>query len=365
MNNIYDKFDHIDKYLRQEFSPEELETFIQLLEKDSELKTYVEEEKELIDQLKAYHEKITFKSQLNEFHKNIDASNERKKTKAPVINLSVKLLQHAAIITVAASIALAVMFGILYKLGLFNYNNQIESYSELKNSVEKISSNQQSIWKTLLSNQDKKVETNFSGTCFSISENGYLITNNHLVRRIDTTVITNKFDELEKYTAIVIYRDIKHDLAVLQIIDSGFTGFSNIPYTIGKETIELGGYVYTLGFSKEDIVFGEGSISALTGFRGDSTSYQVSIPTNPGNSGGPVFNEYGELLGVISGKNAIKESATFAIRSDYIVAVVDSVSSKNLVKPIKPNSLNTLRKQKRTEQIKKLQPFIFKIESHQ
>jgi serine protease Do len=60
-----------------------------------------------------------------------------------------------------------------------------------------------------------------------------------------------------------------------------------------------------------DIVYGEGYVSARTGFNGDSLSYQVQISANPGNSGAPVFNNSGEVIGIVSTRQAQAEGVAF------------------------------------------------------
>ena len=213
--------------------------------------------------------------------------------------------------------------------------------------------------------EDKKKPLIPSGTCFSISSNGYFITNYHVVNGVDSAFITHKNDSDLKYMVRVVYRDFKNDLAILKIDDPKYISSGIVPYTFKRKLSDLGEYVFTLGYSKQDVVFGEGSVSSLSGFNEDSTAYQVSVPVNPGNSGGPVINGDGELIGMITGKNFRKDGATYAIKSDYILSVIDSIQKDTIkVKPV-ISKINHLRGKKRSDQVKAIQPFIFKVEIYQ
>jgi S1-C subfamily serine protease len=118
--------------------------------------------------------------------------------------------------------------------------------------------------------------------------------------------------------------------------------------------------VYTLGYPRNEIVYGKGYISAETGFRGDSGSYQISVPVNPGNSGGPVIDSHGQVLGIITGKQLPSEDIAFAVKSSFLAGMLDSLPGK-LDKYALLNSRSSLSGLSRVNQIKKLQPFIFLV----
>jgi S1-C subfamily serine protease len=119
--------------------------------------------------------------------------------------------------------------------------------------------------------------------------------------------------------------------------------------------------VYTLGFPREDMVFGEGSLSSKTGFEGDTTSYQISIPLNPGNSGGPLLDSQGNLIGVISGQQLDQQGASFAVKSAYLKQLVEQLSQDSLEVPIKLSNKNYLAGTSRPDQLKKIKDYVFVI----
>ncbi len=85
------------------------------------------------------------------------------------------------------------------------------------------------------------------------------------------------------------------------------------------------------------MVFREVWISSKTGFQGDIGSYQISAPVQPGNSGGPLFDSQGNLIGIINAKHIGAENASYAVKSRYLLNLMDLLSeppefpSKNLL----------------------------------
>jgi S1-C subfamily serine protease len=196
----------------------------------------------------------------------------------------------------------------------------------------------------------------YSGTGFAISGNGYLATNIHVIKDADSIYVeTNKG---EAYKATLVYEDKTCDLAILKILDSTFK-LPPPPYRLKNIQAPLGDEVYTLGYPRDEIVYGKGYISSETGFRGDSNAYQIAIPVNPGNSGGPLIDSKGQVLGIITGKESPSDDVAFAVKSSFLINMLDSLpkdfNRNALVKPHAPRSQN------RVDQIRQLQPYIFLV----
>lgn len=135
------------------------------------------------------------------------------------------------------------------------------------------------------------------GTAFFITDDGYLVTADHVVRGIHKVrVKTNE----KFFDAKVIKADQKVDLALLKIEGNSFTA---LPLVAGKEP-ELGADVFTIGFPNPDVQgfeakYTDGKISSLAGIHDDQSTFQISVPVQPGNSGGPLLNRYGAVDGVV------------------------------------------------------------------
>lgn len=146
------------------------------------------------------------------------------------------------------------------------------------------------------------------GTAFFITDDGYLITNDHVVRGTRKVRIKNK----EKFfDAKVVKTDSKADLALLKVEGDSFTA---LPLA-GVKSPELGADVFTIGFPNVDVQgfepkYTDGKISSLAGIRDDPTRFQVSVPIQPGNSGGPLLNRYGAVDGVMVAR--LNDAAIFA-----------------------------------------------------
>lgn len=345
--------DKIERFLEGVMSKEESDHFTEQISNDPNLFKEIEAQKLVIESLRLYHSHSKIKEKLSAIHQDSFGNKNR--------FFKSKTFRYAAIMTSAACFALLTTFGTLYFSGWYNYGKHVEVYSQLSNKIENLTSDQQNIWEAIKTNDELKVPSFPSGTCFVLTEQGYLATNYHVVHGIDSLFIEVISDSLISYRAKIVYVDKNYDLAVLQITDSSFTGFDIPPYLIRGDVADLGESVYTLGYSKLDVVYSDGSVCSTTGFNEDSMAIQISIPVNPGNSGGPLFNEEGDVLGIVSGKNTGKEGATFAIKSKYLLMVVDSLSKDtSFSKPVLPK-YNKVKNLKREKQIAKIKPFVYKV----
>jgi serine protease Do len=278
---------------------------------------------------------------------------------------------HRATIGVAASVAVMAVFSTL--LGVEWYRaaqTQPSGYQMMRRDVEKLKQNQRVVNRILkdidpttkpaleAGNQGK-----FSGTGVALTSDGYLVTSYHVIQDADSLVVEGH--DKHRYRAEAVYSDRKHDLAILRITEKGFTGFGRLPYAVKATEADLGERVYTLGYPREDVVYGEGALSAHSGFEGDTAFYQISIPVNPGNSGGPLLDERGNLIGIISGRQADVQSAAFATKSSFLVRLVDSLDEAKPAQPYHLPRTGQLAGTSRPRQLHKLQDFVFVVKVYE
>lgn len=201
----------------------------------------------------------------------------------------------------------------------------------------------------------------WSGTGFALN-NGYIATNYHVVenaKSIKVQGIRGSFDT--EYNATVVSTDKFNDLAIIKINDVHFNGFGTIPYSVKTSTSEVGEDVFVLGYPLtstmgDEVKLTTGVISSKTGFQGDVSLYQISAPIQPGNSGGPLFDGSGNLIGIVNAKHSGAENVSYAIKASYLNSLVESASSISLLP--KNNSVSGMSL---SNKVKSIKNFVFMI----
>lgn len=207
---------------------------------------------------------------------------------------------------------------------------------------------------------DGKVSIDASGTGFVIDKRGYLATNYHVTENAKGIYVCLQKDGLWKsYNAILVKDDPTNDLAIIKIDDKEFVQFSSLPYNFTTEVEDVAADIYTLGYPRvnvmgTDIKYTAGAINSKTGIQGDPTHYQISAHTDHGNSGGPIFNTKGAIIGITdSGLDKAKYGdVNYAIKSSYLKSLVDALP----VKLDLPHDIS-IEKLSRVEQIKVLSKY--------
>ena len=82
---------------------------------------------------------------------------------------------------------------------------------------------------------------------------------------------------------------------------------------------------------------------------------------NPGNSGGPLLDNRGNVIGIINGKQALLDGAAFAIKSSFILKSIEAIPQDSLDEKLVVNKRNTLAGLSRKDQFKKLEPYIYMV----
>ena len=201
----------------------------------------------------------------------------------------------------------------------------------------------------------------WSGTGFALN-NGYVVTNYHVIedaKSINISGINSNFNT--SYTASVVATDKINDLAIIKITDSRFYGFGSLPYAIDMNQSEVGDDVFVLGYPLtqtmgEEVKLTNGIISSRTGFQGDVSLYQMSAPIQPGNSGGPMFNSKGNVVGVVCAHHKGTENVGYAIKTSYLKNLAESSSLSNIF----PTN-NTVSSLPLSGQVKKLKKYVYLI----
>ena len=333
----------LDKLAKGHLNETERNRLDEITNQSEIYKQIVAEHAELIDSVIFYGERVKLKKKLDEAHENISVTINKPAGKSVMF----RYWKYAA---VAASVALISVIGTV--LITENYAAREAEFVALRRNIDQIKKSQKILEKDIAETKKKKAPGNYAGTCFMISKNGYLVTSYHLVKDADSINIEN--EKLGTLKATVIYNDPANDVSVLKVDTTLYA----LPYQIESAEAGLAEDVYTLGFPREDVVFGEGAISALSGYKQNPNSYQISVPVNPGNSGGPLLNSKGNLVGMISGFQTETLGAAFAIKSNVLLDIVSSDSLKNTIALPK---FNTLKNSPRVAQVKQWTDYVFMV----
>lgn len=193
-----------------------------------------------------------------------------------------------------------------------------------------------------------------SGTGFFVTDDGYLVTNHHVVSGASSCMVKTRQG---KFPARVVKTDEKNDLALLKVIGS----FPALPLGDSGET-RLGDAVFTIGFPNTDVQGLEpkltrGDINSLAGIKDDPRHFQISVPVQPGNSGGPLVDSAGRVVGVVTMRlgdwrtlqltGALPQNVNYAVKSAHVRSLVGLVpeAAKKLKTPSPERRFDEIVKQ--------------------
>lgn len=176
----------------------------------------------------------------------------------------------------------------------------------------------------------------FSGSGFIVSEDGYIITNEHVISGA-TRVEVVLSDGITEYQAVIVGKDSQSDLAILKVEAKGLSAAE-----LGdSDALEVGERVVAIGNPYGMVLAGsmtDGIVSALNRKIKSNGSFMTLIQTdasiNPGNSGGPLVNAYGQIVGICSSKLVATdyEGIGFAIPINNVIDITDELITYGYVK---------------------------------
>lgn len=337
-------YERIERYLEGKMDAVEKQKIEAELLSDNHLAQELEDLRQLRSQLSRYREHTLLKEQLEEVHQEMKGSSKK-----------VSFWPYLQPLAIAASMVLVGSLAFLFYS--HRYGIQKAEYKELKREIAQLKTSQKKIVNTLQNESKEKLKTpsKFGGTAFALHREGYLVTTCHVIKEADSVIIEN--ERFGSRRAEVIHMDPRLDLAILKI--SGKKGFGPLPYGFPSGLKSMGDKVFTLGFPREEAVYGEGYISSNSGFEGDSTAYQITLPLNPGNSGGPLFDQRGNVVAIVSGKHTTAEGAGFAIKTAFLKSLLASIPNQE--KPVALSAFGSISTVSRSQQINKVEDFVFKV----
>ncbi len=353
--------DLFDDYLNGKLSEKEIADFENRIKTDEVFSAAFQEQKTLLKVLKQVTDRKEFQAKLNNIHEKEIGIH----SKTISLNEETFAKKHGRTIAVAASTAFVAVLSTVAILSTGGYllKKQSNEITELKRDVLELKYSSEAIVEGITKN-NKKVAyapANFEGSAFALNNKGYILTSYHMVKDADSIFIQNNLTD--RVLTRLVYFDAKLDLAFLKLDNTELVKTWQIPFSLKEKTTDIGERVFTLGYPRKEMVYGEGSLSALSGYSNDTSMYQISIPVNPGNSGGPLLDEQGNIIGVIRGKITGAEATGFAIKANEIMKAIDSLPTDSIRQELlsTTNKKTALKNLKRSEQIKKINPYVFNV----
>jgi S1-C subfamily serine protease len=356
----------VEKYVKAEMTDAERSYFEKLRAEKPEIDQMVVSHALFLQSLQHYGNVRALKHTLHDVHNQLSHENRI----SPVqLSASAKVVnfwkRYKRTISIAASIAgiTAICINVMAILIAPKTNNK--QVQELVRSVDAIKNKQKQ--------QDKRINNIVNatklpsdksitgiGSAFLIDIKGFLVTNAHVVRNAKGAIVTN-FDGAE-YAAKIISVDAERDIAFLMIDDKDYKSPLSLPYGFRKQGAEIAEPIFTLGYPDNKFVYGEGYLSSLTGHDGDTLNCQIAVAANPGNSGGPVFNKNGEIIGMLSTREIQSEGVVYAIQSRYIQQAFQELKKSNEdLSSIKINYDTKVRGMDKVQQVKRFKDYVYML----
>jgi len=212
-----------------------------------------------------------------------------------------------------------------------------------------------------------------TGTGFAVARN-LVVTCNHVIddaKRVEIAFENGK----QVYPLDVLFRDEANDLALLRILPNDKGDYPSLTPVEVAETagVRLAQEVYTIGFPLGELLgeapkLTDGTVSSLSGLENDPRMLQISVPIQPGNSGGPLFDDQGRVVGVVVASLSAKylygsvgtlpQNVNFAVRTDYLLTLMNRIPKKG------PSKLLALTSMSRVDQVEKLQSSVGQIHAY-
>ena len=362
----------VERYILGEMNPDERLHFENLRKADSEIDQMVVEHTLFLQKMNRFNEWQKFHTSLNEVHTHLaeqgKINSDRLKGKAKVIYLFNRYKKMATIAAAIAGITTLLVSAIISSVTPKAPASQLESLSKKINTLTN---------KTLvqdkeisnLKNQGKmdaqipEIPYTKGGTGFIIDGKGILVTNNHVIENAQNIAVQNAAGK--EFYAKVVYSDAASDIAILKIDDKDFKALPAVPYSFTKRSADLAEPIFTMGYPREEIVYGQGYLSSRTGYNGDTLSCQIDIPANRGNSGSPVLNHNGEVIGIVNGRQKDAQGFAFAIQSRNIFKAIANLKEKAIsdtsYRSLKLNTRSSLSSLNQIQQAKRIQDYIFMV----
>ncbi|MBN8687766.1 MAG: trypsin-like peptidase domain-containing protein [Chitinophagales bacterium] len=355
----------VERYIRGEMNPDERLHFENLRKSNGEIDQLVVEHTLFLQQMNRFGEWKKFRSSLQEVHTDLTEQGKinsaRLTGKAKVVYLWKRYKRVAAIAASIAGITTLTISALVWTITPKTATDELQQLKGKINSIEHTTKEQGkeiNNVKNKISHTDNTITYTTGGTGFIIDTKGYLVTNYHVVEGAKNIAVQNSRGE---YTARLVFADSEKDIAILKIEDESFKPYNSIPYAISRSEGKLAEPIFTLGYPRNEVVYGQGYLSSKTGYKGDTLSCQLELTANQGNSGSPILNKKGEVIGILNGRQKNAEGFSFAIQGKHIYKVLEELKKDTTYQRIKLNSRSSIAGLDFQQQVEKVEDYVYMV----
>ena len=269
---------------------------------------------------------------------------------------------------VAASVAILTSAITFWSLNssIKKSDSQYNTISRDMQYIKKVQAQQQAQQNQLIQNINKNTKPapppSYTGTGFALTNDGYLVTAYHVISdgKGDCDSVYIQTQDGQYYKANLVNYSSDNDIAILKVEKKNFRfGKGEVPYMFTTGKAGLGSEIFTLGYPKEDIVYSEGYISSKNGYQGENMQYTLVLPAGHGQSGSPVIDGKGNILGILTAIGSQDESNTYAVSSKAVIELLHSKMPDD--KNIRLSKANKMGKMSRVQLAEKMEAYTVSV----
>ncbi len=315
----------------------------------------------LVRSLEGNGKQKRFRAMLRDVHEKQNAV-PVKKTR--LINFTPQSWRTAA---VAASVAILTSTITIWSLkpSIKKTDSQYSTISREVEHIKRVQAGQQAEQNKLrdiISKNTKAAppsDVRYTGTGFALTNDGYFVTAYHVIGSDFDSVYIQTHDG-QYYKAFLLNYSKENDIAILKVEKKNFHfGKGELPYTFASSKVGLGAHIFTLGYPKEDLVYSEGYISSKNGYQGNEQQYTLQLPAGHGQSGSPVVDENGDILGLLTAISSQAEANTYAVSSKAMISLLHTSTANDISSHLP--KVNRLGKLSGAEQVEKMEAYTFSV----
>lgn len=328
---------------------------------DQDFATEFYESANLIRSMEGAGKQKKFRSTLKEIHAAQTAIDKPKASRR--IQLPAHLWRTAAVAASVAVLTSTITYSLL-KPSLNNaeskYNMIVRKVDNLNESQKQLSTEQHKIAADVnkLKTPKPAAPVRQTGTGFAINNDGYFVTSYHVTDGADSVYIQDHNGDY--YKASVFTTDKTADIAVLKVEKKNFHfGKGEVPYTFTAGKSGLGTKVFTMGYPKDQVLYSEGYISGRNGFNGNDIQYALVLPAGHGQSGSPVVDDAGNIVGIVTAISGEAEANTYAVTSKALTELLHKKTNEEGT--IRLPKVNRLGRMSRDERINTMELYTFSV----